>query len=133
MDHFDQLSGTLRASAKDKPIQLSESFSNLPVQAGEAIADGQVQAMQAAYEKRMAEGTTLFAKSKITARPAELGNATAEIQLEGVRAAVFGFMWRWGLVGGFTSAVCLLFGLGLSVSAIALLLSVPVSLVLVVV
>jgi hypothetical protein len=131
MDDRNELSNKIRTGAELESIRLSSSFSDLPVEAGEAIAQLQIEAMEKAYENRFADGVAKFSTSKITTMPVELGEAVADIRLDGMRAALFGFCWRWALIGGFSASAVLFFGFSFGVAAIALAASVPVSCVLV--
>lgn len=119
--------------ANIQPVRLGSEASITPIETGEAIAALQVEKMEQAYQERMALGTAMFAQSKITTLPVELGTTAAELKLDGVREAIAGFAWRWALVGGVATASCLLFGFGFSTAIAAAVLTVPVSCLLVIV
>jgi hypothetical protein len=133
MDDINELPSKSRAGSESESVRLSEDFAVLPAETGEAIARLQLQAMEQAYEERLASGTVLFTQSKITSTPVELGHAAAELRCDGMRAAILGFAWRWPLVGGVISGACLVLGFSFGVAAIALIAAVPISCVLVVV
>lgn len=132
MAEFNELSRKAGDVGSAQPVRLSSKFSDLPVETGQAIAQLQLEAMEKAYENRFADGAAKFTLSKITTIPVELGAAAADIRLDGMRSAMFGFAWRWLLIGGAASCAVLLFGFGVSVAAIAVAASVPVSCVLVI-
>lgn len=132
MDVTNKLPTEGRASIEAKPVRLVEGYTNRPAEAGEAIAALQIQAMEQAYQERIARGTAMFAQSKLTTAPEEIGAAVADLRADGMRAAILGFAWRWPLIGGSISCACLLFGLGYAIALSALVAAVPVSCILVV-